>query len=154
MIERAVAEAAQDVPLELVVLSGVGHEAVGAALAEADMVVDQMHSASVSILSLEAMRARLPVLSHVDRRALAPFHEELPVVGVTEETLARELVELAGDEARRRRLGSEGHDYVQRRHEAHRAAAAVLRVYEHARGDATGLFEATADGVRPLPEAW
>jgi Glycosyl transferases group 1 len=148
---RAAAEAvAARASIELVVLKDVPHRRVADALSEADIVVDQMHSVSASILALEAMRAGLPVLTHLDRRGLAPFHNGLPIVPVTSETLPTELERLVRDEELRRRLGRAGAAYVARLHAAPQAARAVLHVYDHVRSGPPGVFCATAEGVEPL----
>lgn len=149
-IRRAVDEVAERVPLELVVLSGVGHDAVREELARADVVVDQLSSTSASVFALEAMRAGVPVLSRLDQRALAPFHASLPIVSVTRDSLEQKLEEVVKDETLRRRLGEQGRAYVARYHEASQAARAILRVYAHARRGPAGVFEATAESVTPL----
>jgi hypothetical protein len=149
-VREAAAAASQRVPLELDVVRGRPHGEVLSRLAEADVVVDQMHSASASILALEGMRAGLPVLTHLDRRALAPFHRDLPAVAVTADTLAAELERLARDPALRVDLGARGRDYVARVHAATPAAQAVLHAYEHARSGPHGVFWGDADGVRVL----
>jgi hypothetical protein len=149
-VERAVADAAERIAIELVSLSGVGHDVVRAELARADLVVDQMHSSSASVFALEGMRAGLPVLTHIDPRSLAPFHAELPVVAVTADSLADELVALAADAPRRTELGEAGRAYVDRWHAAPRAAAAVLELYNHVRGNPGGVFVATPEGVHPF----
>jgi glycosyltransferase involved in cell wall biosynthesis len=148
---RAAAEAvAQRMPLELVVLNDVPHRRVAEALSQADIVVDQMYSVSASIFALEAMRAGLPVLTHLDPRGLAPFHDDLPIVPVTSETLPIELERLARDPELRQRLGCAGAAYVARVHAAPQAARAVLHIYDHVRGGPPGVFYATAHGVEPL----
>lgn len=149
-VRVAVEEAARRIPLDFAVAHGQPHAEVTLRLAEADVVVDQMYSASASILTLEAMRAGLPVLTHLDERALAPFHRDLPAVAVTPETLADELERLGRDPELRRQLGARGREYVARVHAAEPAARAVLHVYEHARTDAGGVFWGDADGIRPL----
>jgi glycosyltransferase involved in cell wall biosynthesis len=153
VVRQAVRSLADRTPVELLLVEGQPHAAVAAALARADVVVDQMFSVSASILALEGMRAGLPVLSHLDRRGLAPFHAELPIVAVTAETLERELEALADDEPRRRALGEAGRQYVARYHAATQAARSVLRIYDHARGAEQGLYEATPEGIRPLEAA-
>lgn len=137
-------------PVELRVLSGLPHAAVLDALAEADLAIDQLNSVTTGIFALEAMRAGVPVLSEIDRGAVGPFQRDCPVVPVTAESLAAELETLLGDGARRRALGEAGRAYVDRVHLAPLVARAALAVYDHARSGAPGLFEATADGVRPL----
>ncbi|MDQ3823694.1 MAG: hypothetical protein M3321_10710, partial [Actinomycetota bacterium] len=87
-----------------------------------------------------------------DRAAYGPFQRSCPIVPVTAASLEDELVALAGDHARRRELAAAGRAYVERVHLARLVARAALAVYEHARGGGGGLFEATADGIRPLPQ--
>jgi len=150
-VRRAADALARRLPLELVLLSNRPHDDVRAALARADVAIDQLHSVSASVFALEAMRAGLPVLSHLDKRGLAPFHDELPIVHVTEDSLEDTLEQLAHDEGRRRKLGEAGRRYVER-HSASEAGASALAIYEHARKGAPGVYEATAEGVRRLPE--
>lgn len=152
-VRAAAAEAARRIPLDLDVLHGLPHARVAARLAEADVVVDQMHSSSASILALEAMRAGLPVLTHIDRRSLAPFHADLPVVPVTADTLAAELERLGREAELRRNLGELGRDYVERVHAARPAARAILNVYEHARSAPSGVYWADAEGVHMLGDS-
>jgi glycosyltransferase involved in cell wall biosynthesis len=149
-ITAAVESVARTVPLELRVLTGVPYRTVTSALRGADIVIDQMGSASASMFALDAMRAGVPVLSRVDRRAFAPFHEGLPIQPITEDSLPSVLEALARDESTRRRLGDEGRAYVARTHAAPLAARAALHVYEHSRDRPAGTFVATADGVEPL----
>lgn len=149
-VRAAVENVSRRLPVEYVELSGVPHHTIAKELARADLVVDQLNSVSASVLALEAMRAGLPVLTHLDSRGLAPFHADLPIVPVTSASLERELDALVRDEARRRRLGRAGQAYVARTHAARPAARAVMHVYAHARRAPAGLFEATSDGIRPL----
>jgi hypothetical protein len=151
-IEAAARAASERVPLELRVLAGLPHAAVLDALAEADLAVDQLNSVTTGIFALEAMRAGVPVLSEIDRAAVAPFQQGSPIVPVMAASLEDELVALAGDERRRRELGAVGAAYVNGVHVAPLVARAALAVYAHARVATAGLFEATTGGIRPLPD--
>jgi hypothetical protein len=113
-------------------------------------VVDQLNALTTGVLALEAMALGRPVLSQFERELLAPAVRETPVVAVTAATLEAELEALAGDPERRARLGALGRDHVARVHDAVHVAGLLEGVYEHARGARAGLFEATADGMRPL----
>jgi glycosyltransferase involved in cell wall biosynthesis len=149
-IRSAVEAVARRVPLEFRVLERIPHERVVEELAEADIVVDQLNSATTGLLALEAMQFGLPVLCELDPRARAPFQLDSPVVAVAPETLETELEKLVRDSARRVELGDRGREFVSRVHAAPRVAAALLRVYGHAPRAAPGLYEAAPEAVRPL----
>jgi hypothetical protein len=150
LIEQAVSEVERRTPLELRLLHGVPHDVLRRELRRADVVVDQVNAATTGVLALEAMALGLPVLAEYDPAVLAPFQAEVPVVRVSPQTLAQELEDLLGDPERRRDLAERGREYVARVHAPARVAAAALRVYSHAREHEPGLWEATADALRPL----
>jgi hypothetical protein len=151
-VKAAVKALAERRPLEFRVLAGVPHARVTDEIARANVLVDQLGSTSASVLALEAMSARVPVLSRVDSRALASFHADLPIVAVDETSLAGELDALLGDGERRARLGEAGRAYVLRTHAAEAVAAATAMIYDHAPTAPRGLYEATADGIRRRSE--
>lgn len=149
-IEASVEAVAARIPLELRIVSGVSHDQLMRELRRADVVVDQLNAVTTGIFALEAMQLGLPVLASYDPRALAPFQRDVPIVRVSPRTLEGELESLLADDERRRALGQRGRDYVAGTHAPAKAAAAALAVYGHVRGGEPGLYEATADGVRPL----
>jgi hypothetical protein len=149
-IQEAVEAVARRVPLEFRLLPRVLHDRAMRELAQADVVVDQLNSVTTGVLALEAMQLGLPVLSEVDRRALAPFQQDSPAIAVTPESLATELESLVRDPERRAKLGERGRAFVARVHAAPRVAATVLRVYDHAPSAEPGLYEADEEAVRRL----
>lgn len=138
-------------PLDLRTVTGVPHDVVLEEIARADIVVDQLNSVTSGVFALEAMARGKPVLIQYERELLAPFARDTPLVRVTAATLEEELEALAGDPARRARLGAEGRAFVRRVHDADAVAAALEGVYAHAARREPGVFEATAAGIRPLP---
>jgi hypothetical protein len=147
-IQSAVERVSRRHPLEFRVLTGLPHAVLMEELRNADVVVDQLDAVTTGILALEAMQLGIPVLSQYDAKFLPSFQAEIPLVQVTASTLEAELEALLGDERRRIELQARGREYVNRVHTPARVAAAALRVYEHAREAAPGLYEATADGIR------
>ena len=150
-ITAAMSAAAERVPLRPHMVSGVPREVVLGELARADIVVDQLNAATSGVFALEAMALGRPVLTQFSRDLLAPFARDTPLVPVTADTLEDELVALAGDPERRERLGAAGREFVARTHDATVVAERLEAVYEHARTRPAGLFEATEQGIRPLP---
>lgn len=149
-IEAIVRSLAEAEPVHLTTISGEPHSGVLAAAAQADVVVDQLNADVPGVFPAEAMALGRPVLCEFDPRKLAPFARRTPVIGVTGATLATALTELARDPARRAELGRAGREYALSVHAPSVAAAAAERVYRHARGAQPGVFEATAEGIRPL----
>lgn len=152
-IERAMAEAARDVPLEPVTVSSASHAEVLDAIASADVVVDQLNAETPGVLAAEAMALGKPVLCEYDASRLGAFARPCPVLAITRQTLRERLVELCADPQLRARLGREGRDYAAEVHAPERVAAAAERVYEHARSAPAGIYEADPDGVRRLSAA-
>jgi hypothetical protein len=148
-IQAAVERVARRRRLEFRLLTGVPHRRLMEELADADVVVDQLDALTTGILALESMQLGIPVLSEYDPSLLPSFQSDVPVVRVTSETLEDELEALLADEGRQRALGERGREYVARVHAPLQVAAATLRVYEHARTAAPGLYEAAVDGIWP-----
>lgn len=151
-IVAAVERAADRVDLDFRLLSGIPQREVAAALAGADVAIDQLDSVTPGVFAYEAMQAGLPVLCQLDRRALAPYQRDLPIIDVDEHSLERELVRVVHDAALRSELGRSGKEYVANVHAPARVAAAALQVYRHARAGPGGLYWAHDFGIDPLPD--
>lgn len=150
IVESALSSLRSRRTLDFHLATGVTHDVVQDELSRADIVVDQLNSVAIGVFALEAMRAGLPVLAEYDPRALAPYQADVPVVRVTLESLEEEVEALIDDAGRRRELGEQGREYVDRVHAPVRVAEAALQIYEHARDAEPGLYEATAEGIRQL----
>jgi glycosyltransferase involved in cell wall biosynthesis len=149
-LEAAIAAAGRDVPLELTSVSRLPHRPLLEELARTDLLVDQLNAEAPGVLAAEAMALGKPVLCEHDPARLASFARPCPVVAVTRETVTERVIELCQDAALRRELGRRGRRYAETVHSPERAAAAAERAYAHARTGSAGLFEVTAEGVRPL----
>ena len=145
-IEAAIRGSGLDIELETV--TGRPHDEALAAMAGADVVVDQLNAETPGVLSAEAMALGKPVLCEHDPAKLAGFARPCPVVAITAATLADRLGELAADPERRRSLGEAGRRYARATHHPDVAAAAMVAVYRHAPGAGPGLYEASPVGVR------
>lgn len=150
IVESALSSLRSRRTLDFRLLTGVTHDRVQGELGRADIVVDQLNSVAIGVFALEAMRAGLPVLAEYDPRALAPYQSDIPVVRVTLESLEEEVEALLDDPGRRRELGEQGREYVDRVHAPVRVAETALQIYEHARHAKPGLYQATAEGIRQL----
>lgn len=138
-------------PLRPRTVSGVPRDEVLAEVRRADIVVDQLNSETPGVFAIEAMLLGRPVVLEYRRELLAPFAQQTPLVAATPQTLADRVAELCDDPQLRARLGQAGTAFASEVHAADRVAVAVEHVYAHARSAPAGVFEATPDGIRPLP---
>jgi len=129
LIVAACAEAG----LELDVIENVRHDEVGARLARADIVVDQLNSGWYGLFAIEAMAHGKPVLGYIHEEAAArtadAFGVALPIVRTTKPTLVSDLSRLAASADDRRAKSQQSRAYVERVHDADRMADRLIDIY-------------------------
>lgn len=128
---------AAGVGFETRLLERVPHAEVKQAIAEADIVIDNVLTGDYEVVSLEAMassRVAVANLGDAAQRA-AP---DAPVVHADPSTIEAVLRDLIADIDRRRRLAAAGRPYVERVHSADLVAARLIAAYKAParRGDA------------------
>ncbi len=116
-------------PVALQVLEGVPAAEVPAFVATADIVVDQLLIGAYGTFAVEAMAVGRPVVCRIRDDLRPHYASDLPVVSADPAGVYSALERLAGDAEERARLGAMGRVYVERVHEMHRVAAAVLPYY-------------------------
>ncbi len=120
--------AAEGIPFDLRLLEGVPHADVRAAVADADVLVDNVIAGSYGLVSMEAMAcSRVAVANLSDD--LRRTHPDCPVVHVDPTTLVETLRTLLVDVAERRRLAEAGRPFVARVHDAVVIAARLVDAY-------------------------
>lgn len=118
----------EGVQFDLRVLDRVPHAEVRRALAEADVLVDNIVAGSYGIVSLEAMacgRVAVANLSERMRRA----HPDAPVVEVSPPTFRDRMRALLADVSERRLLAERGRPFVAADHSADRMAERLVEAY-------------------------
>ena len=128
-----VVAACEELALELDVIENVRHDEVGARLARADIVVDQLNSGWYGLFAIEAMAYGKPVVGYIHdegaTRTAAAFGVEVPIVRTTKETLATDLRTLAGSDEERRSRGAACRAYAERVHDADKMADRLIDIY-------------------------
>ena len=116
-------------PIELRLMHGRPHTEVREALAEADIVVDQLLMGWYANFSIEAMASGRPVIAYIreDLKRVAGY--EPPILSANPETIDAALIRLIDDAALRRELGEAGPPYVKRIHDSMRIARQLEEVY-------------------------
>ncbi len=133
-IEAGMARAtAADPRLDYRLLENAAWTDVRDAMAQADIVVDQVFLGWYGLVAVEAMALGKPVVGF-----LRPDFEEraralgLPLVRCTKEDVGEVVAALAKDPIRRAALGEAGRAYARRYHDASVIAARLVATYESA----------------------
>ena len=101
--------------------------------AQADLVVDQLLTGWYGALAVEAMALGKPVLCYLreeDLKRFVPFHEQIPIVRTTKETLAQDLDGLLRSPSRRDELGEAGRQFVAKWHDPLKIARQTIEAYQ------------------------
>jgi glycosyltransferase involved in cell wall biosynthesis len=103
-----------------------------AAMARADVYLDQFVLGSHGSAAIEAMALGKPVVGYVKPSMRPQYPADVPLVHATQESLPEVLAGLLADGARRRELGVAGRAYVERHHDSVLLAKDLVAVYEGA----------------------
>jgi hypothetical protein len=130
--DRVVA-ACRELGVELDVIENVRHDHVGARIARADVVVDQLNSGWYGLFAIEAMAHGKPVVGYIldeaARRTAEAFGVEVPIVRTTNETLAADLGPLVRSADERVVRGAASRAYVERVHDVDTMADRLIAIY-------------------------
>jgi glycosyltransferase involved in cell wall biosynthesis len=130
--DRVVA-ACRELGVELDVIENVRHDHVGARIARADFVVDQLNSGWYGLFAIEAMAHGKPVVGYIldeaARRTAEAFGVEVPIVRTTNETLAADLGPLVRSADERVARGAASRAYVERVHDVDTMADRLIAIY-------------------------
>lgn len=114
-------------------LTGVRHDQMPAALADADVVVDQLALGNVGALAVEAMAAGRLVVGHATEVVRAAARDlggaDLPVVEATPATVADVLADVLTDRDRYRTLAAQGPAWATAHHDGRRAAQVLQEAF-------------------------
>jgi glycosyltransferase involved in cell wall biosynthesis len=130
-----VVAACEGLEVDLRIVEGVRHDEAIAHYREADIVVDQLNAGWYGILAIESLALGKPVLTFLDdearRRTEEAFGTEVPLVGVTAETLRDRLAGLVeAGPGEWRRLGEASRAYVEQVHDVERVVDSLVELYE------------------------
>lgn len=116
--------------LDYALISGVSSDRMPAAIAEADIVLDQFRLGSYGVAACEAMAAGRVVVGHVlpavRERIARETGMSLPIVEATPDTLRKVVEDLLIDRERARALAAAGPAYVAAVHSGARSARALI----------------------------
>ena len=119
---------AEGVPFDLKLLDTVPHAEVKAALASADVAIDNVLTGDYEIVSLEAMASSAVAVANLSESVRSAF-PDAPVYDVDPGTFVPRMRELLRDATLRRDLAERGRDFVARRHDAPIVAEQLLAYY-------------------------
>ncbi|WP_162559397.1 glycosyltransferase [Microvirga sp. 17 mud 1-3] len=118
------------VKVELVFLSGVGHDVVMASLREADLVVDQLLVGAYGVLAVEAMALGKPTLAYIRDDLRECFPPELPIVNCRIDRLEEDLLKIIEDRRKWKEIGARSVSYAENFHQGLVVAKKLVEYYE------------------------
>jgi glycosyltransferase involved in cell wall biosynthesis len=113
-------------------LEGVPHSEARRAIAEADVVVDNLISGDYELVSIEAMAVSRVAVANVAAPSAAAF-PGAPVWSLDPDTAADRLRTIIGDVALRRDLAARGREHVARHHDAAVGVERLVAAYRRSR---------------------
>jgi hypothetical protein len=122
-------------PVTLALVEQVAHSQVKALIEEADIVVDQLLIGWYGAFAVEAMALGKPVLCYLreaDLKLFVSFHDQIPIVRTTRETLTDDLARLLSQRPRWQELGRAGRRFVETCHDPLKIARQTIAAYEGA----------------------
>jgi hypothetical protein len=113
---------------EFRLLEGVPHAEARQAIADADVVLDNLITGDYELVSIEAMASGRVAVANLQSASLAAF-PDAPVVSVDPDSVEERLRSLILDVELRRTLAARGRAHVARFHDATAAAQRLLAAY-------------------------
>ena len=99
-------------------------------LEKADIILDQFVLGDRGMLSLEGMAMGKPVICYIKPSLLPYYPDDMPIVNATQETLAQTLEQLLANPHRRRELGLQGRQFMERHYGTLQLAAELKTLYQ------------------------
>jgi len=120
---------AAGLPFEQRLLEGVPHDEARRAIADADVVIDNVLTGDYEVVSIEAMAAGRVAVANVGEAARTAF-PDAPVWSLDPDTFDERMTMLLTDIGRRRELAAAGRAYVARVHDAPVIARRLVEAYQ------------------------
>ena len=133
-VEQACAHLrAKGLSVELALVEGVPHSQVKDLIAQADLVVDQLLIGWYGAFAVEAMALKKPVFCYLredDLKRFVPFHDRIPIIRTTKETLADDMAHLLSDLSTWNEIGMAGRRFVEDCHDPMKIAQRTITAYQ------------------------
>lgn len=129
-VEQALAElAAEGLPFDFKLVTGMAHEEAMDWYRRADIVVDQLLIGWYGVLTIEALALGKPVVCYVRDDLYSKFTPRIPVANANPATLKDVLRPLLSDFEARRELAAPGPEFVREVHDIRKVASALREIY-------------------------
>lgn len=123
----------EGIAVELSVVENAPHARMKELIGAADVVVDQLLIGWYGAVAVEAMALEKPVFCYLreeDLKRFVPFHEQIPIIRTTKETLADDLRSFLMRRTEGRDIGAAGRAFVRRYHDPLEIARRTILAYE------------------------
>ena len=114
---------------EFRLIHDMSHQEAIAAIASADIFVDQILFGYHGIAAIEGMALGKPTVCYIKDTMMAQYPSELPLVNATPDTIQEVLANLIQDGALRHDLGVRGRAYAEKHHDSVKLARELRAMY-------------------------
>lgn len=128
-VNTAIEELRMKYDIDYILVQNMSHEEAKRIYQEADIVVDQLHSAGHGLLSLEAMAMNKPVICSISEQMKDFYPKDIPIVSATPENIKKQLEQLINDYELRKSIGEKGRKYVEKYHDHTKIAEILINIY-------------------------
>jgi glycosyltransferase involved in cell wall biosynthesis len=128
-VRAAVKSLRRETDFDFHLIQNMPHAKAVKKMAEADLVVDQLHLGSHGTVAIEAMALGKAVVSWVSDNVREKYPADLPVISANPDTLQDVLRDLLGEPDRLVELGRRGREYVEKHHDIESLAPRYLELY-------------------------
>ncbi|GAA0182698.1 hypothetical protein SH2C18_50300 [Clostridium sediminicola] len=128
-IVKAIEELSHKYDFQFTLVQNISHGEAKKIYLKADIVIDQIILGSYGGVAVEAMAMGKPVISWISDFMRKRYPNELPIISANPHNIKEKIEILLSDRDMRIKLGKQGRKYVEKYHDANKAVANLLKIY-------------------------
>lgn len=129
LINAAIEKLQLQYNFEYKLVQNMSHEQVKLIYQDADIIIDQLHSAGHGLLSLEVMAMEKPVICSISEFMKDFYPKEIPIYTANPDNIEQKIEQLIKDYELRIYLGKQGRSYVEQYHDHTKIAKDLITIY-------------------------
>lgn len=129
-ILNAVEELRSKYDFEFKLIQGMPHEEAKKIYQKADLIIDQLHSGSYGLFSLESMAMGKPVVCWISDYMKSKYPTELPIISANPDNIKQKIEYMINNKDCLSSIGKNGREYVEKYHDMNKISEQILNIYK------------------------